>query len=291
MLWVVAGPTASGKTALAISLAKELKTEILSFDSRQFFREIPIGTAAPTHQEQQGVKHHFIGNKSISESYSAGDFARDARSFCHDWFNQHNHLVAAGGSGLYLNALLRGFDDMPEISDAVRKEINDAVQKKGLTWLQNEVKSIDPEHFDKTDNQNPRRLIRCLEVYRSSGKRLSDLQRSNTQDFFAPVRLFGLEWARETLYARIETRVDAMMDDGLENEVRSVAQYRNHQALQTVGYRELFNYIDGECSLDDAVDQIKTNTRRYAKRQLTWFRNRESLEWISPDIDPQMLIL
>ncbi len=290
MLWVIAGPTASGKTSFAIALAKALDTEIISFDSRQFFREIPIGTAAPTSEERSIVTHHFIGNKSITETYSAGGYANDARAFCERWFAQREHLVAVGGSGLYLSALLRGFDDLPSIPAAIREDINRKTEAKGLTWLQEEVQRVDPKYVKTVDVQNPRRLARALEVYRSSGKRLSELQSSNNRAFPVPVRTYGIDWPRDELYARIEQRVDAMMADGLEDEAQSVYAYRTHQALQTVGYRELFSFFNGNCQRKEAVDQIKTNTRRYAKRQLTWFRNRESLTWIAPNTKAESLI-
>lgn len=283
MLWVIAGPTASGKTSAAIALAKALNTEIISFDSRQFFREIPIGTAAPTKNELSLVSHHFIGNKSIRESFSAGEYAREARAFCRRWFDQHEHLVAVGGSGLYLSALVRGFDDIPDVEENIRKQVNEDIQNRGLDWLQTEVKSIDPDYYAKVDVHNPRRLGRALEVYRSNGKRLSDIQKNKSDDFPFPVRMFGIDWPRHELYGRIEQRVDMMVAEGLLEEVRAMLPYRNHQALQTVGYKEIFAYLDGNYTIDEAVAAIKTNTRRYAKRQLTWFRNKEELTWVPPN--------
>ncbi len=283
MLWVIAGPTASGKTSAAIALAKALNTEIISFDSRQFFREIPIGTAAPTKNELSQVSHHFIGNKSIRESFSAGEYAREARAFCRRWLDQHEHLVAVGGSGLYLSALVRGFDDIPDVEENIRKQVNEDIQNRGLDWLQAEVKSIDPDYYAKVDVHNPRRLGRALEVYRSNGKRLSDIQKNKSDDFPFPVRMFGIDWPRHELYGRIEQRVDMMVAEGLLEEVRAMLPYRNHQALQTVGYKEIFAYLDGNYTIDEAVAAIKTNTRRYAKRQLTWFRNKEELTWVPPN--------
>lgn len=283
MLWVIAGPTASGKTSVAIALAKALNTEIISFDSRQFFREIPIGTAAPTKEEQSQVRHHFIGNKSISETFSAGEYAEEARAFCREWFDRHKHLVAVGGSGLYLSALVHGFDDIPDVEEDVRKQVNEDIQNKGLEWLQTEVKRLDPVYYDKVDIHNPRRLGRALEVFRSTGRPLSDIQKNKTDSFPFPVKMFGIDWPRNELYHRIEQRVDMMVAEGLEEEARLVLPYRNHQALQTVGYREMFAYIDGTYTFDEAVAAIKTNTRRYAKRQLTWFRNKEKLTWMPPN--------
>lgn len=283
MLWVIAGPTASGKTSAAITLAKALNTKIISFDSRQFFREIPIGTAAPTNEEQSQVRHHFIGNKSISETFSAGEYAEEARAFCREWFDHHKHLVAVGGSGLYLSALVHGFDDIPDVEENVRKQVNEDIQNKGLEWLQTEVKRLDPVYYNKVDIHNPRRLGRALEVFRSTGQPLSDIQKNKTDSFPFPVKMFGIDWPRNELYHRIEQRVDMMVAEGLEEEARSVLPYRNHQALQTVGYREMFAYIDGTYTFDEAVAAIKINTRRYAKRQLTWFRNKEKLTWMPPN--------
>lgn len=282
MLWIIAGPTASGKTSVAIELAKTLNTEIISFDSRQFFREIPIGTAAPTKEEQSLVRHHFIGNKSIVETFSAGEYAREARAFCDDWFKQHKHLVAVGGSGLYLSALIHGFNDMPDVEENIRQAVNNDIRLHGLEWLQAEVKAIDPEYFSKVDINNPRRLGRALEIFRSTGNRISDIQSSQSDPLPFPIKMFGIDWPRNALYQRIEQRVELMIAEGLEEEARTMLPYRTHQALQTVGYKEMFAYFDGTYTFEEAVKAIKTNTRRYAKRQLTWFRNKESLTWMPP---------
>lgn len=287
---VIAGPTASGKTTLSIAVAKELSAEILSFDSRQFFREIPIGTAAPTLDEMDGVPHHFVGNKSISQNYSAGMFAEEARNWIREYFSKNDNLVVVGGSGMYLSALLYGFDDIPPISTEVRASVQNDLNENGMTWLQSEVQRFDPAWFATSDTQNQRRLSRVLEVVRETGKPLSFFQSKNQEVLTIPVVKYGIMWdPRELLYQRINQRVDAMMELGLLDEVKRASAYRTHQALQTVGYRELFEYLDGKCSLEDAVEKIKQNTRRYAKRQYTWFRNQEKdLQWLSPGVVPKI---
>lgn len=287
---VIAGPTASGKTALSIALAKELSAEILSFDSRQFFREIPIGTAAPTLDEMDGIPHHFVGNKSISQNYSAGMFAEEARIWMRDYFSKNDNLVVVGGSGMYLSALLYGFDDIPPISSEVRVSVQNDLNENGMAWLQSEVQRFDPDWFANSDTQNQRRLSRVLEVVRETGKPMSFFQSKNQEVLTIPVVKYGIMWdPRELLYQRINRRVDAMMELGLLDEVKRAFAYRTHQALQTVGYRELFEYLDGQCSLEAAVEKIKQNTRRYAKRQYTWFRNQEKdLQWLSPGVVPKI---
>lgn len=287
---VIAGPTASGKTALSIAVAKELSAEILSFDSRQFFREIPIGTAAPTFDEMDGIPHHFVGNKSISQNYSAGMFAEEARIWMQEYFTRNNTLVVVGGSGMYLSALLYGFDDIPPISTEVRVSVQNDFKDNGMIWLQSEVQRFDPDWFATSDTQNQRRLSRVLEVVRETGKPLSFFQRKNQEALTIPVVKYGIMWdPRELLYQRINQRVDTMMEMGLLDEVKRALAYRGHQALQTVGYRELFEYLDGHCSLEVAVEKIKQNTRRYAKRQYTWFRNQEKdLQWLAPGVVPKI---
>ncbi len=287
---VIAGPTASGKTTLSIAVAKELSAEILSFDSRQFFREIPIGTAAPTLDEMDGVPHHFVGNKSILQNYSAGMFAEEARNWIREYFSKNDNLVVVGGSGMYLSALLYGFDDIPPISTEVRASVQNDLNENGMTWLQSEVQRFDPAWFATSDTQNQRRLSRVLEVVRETGKPLSFFQSKNQEVLTIPVVKYGIMWdPRELLYQRINQRVDAMMELGLLDEVKRASAYRTHQALQTVGYRELFEYLDGKCSLEDAVEKTKQNTRRYAKRQYTWFRNQEKdLQWLSPGVVPKI---
>jgi tRNA dimethylallyltransferase len=282
---VVAGPTASGKTQLAIDFANAYDAEILSFDSRQFFKEIPIGTAAPSEAEKAAAPHHFIGNKSVKESFSAGMFADEARAFMNTYFLEKDVLVAVGGSGLYLSALLHGFDDIPDIPDRVRQEIQAEFASNGLAWLQDEVRKNDPQWWANNDTNNHRRLLRAFEVFRHTGSPLSSFQVSKKNENPFRVFTYGILWEpRQALYDRINARVDIMMEQGLLEEVRSVQQWRQHQALQTVGYREIFSYLDGDLNLDDAVEQIKQNTRRYAKRQYTWFRNQEkNMHWIEPE--------
>jgi tRNA dimethylallyltransferase len=283
VLIVVCGPTASGKTAAAIELAKKYKTEIISFDSRQFYKEMSIGTAKPSKEELAEAKHHFIDNISINEEWNAGTFEKAAIKKLNELFEKHKIVIAVGGSGLYLNALLFGFDDMPLKDENLRKQMQTEFEEKGIEFLQEKIKVLDPEFYEEGEIKNPQRVMRAIEVSTLSGKPYSE------QKSFSPVKrnfklvLIGLHHKREKLYDRINLRVDKMIDAGLLEEVKSLLPYRNHNALQTVGYKELFEHLDGKCSLEVAVDKIKQNTRNYAKRQTTWFKNQyENVIWSEP---------
>lgn len=275
---VLAGPTAIGKTAAAIRLAQRLNTEIISADSRQFFREMNIGTAKPSVEERRAVLHHFVDVRSIHEPYSAGDFERDALTFLNRYFCSRSTVIMTGGSGLYLNAVTRGFDDLP--SDlTIREALNLELREKGLSTLQNELHERDPEHFARIDLNNPQRLIRALEVCRITSGTFSALRQDATNERNFRVLWVGLTAPREVIYERINQRVDAMVAEGLVEEAQHLYPFRHLNALNTVGYKELFAHFDGACSLGHAIEHIKQNTRNFAKRQLTWFRKQNDITW------------
>ncbi|SFR45155.1 tRNA dimethylallyltransferase [Robiginitalea myxolifaciens] len=271
----VNGPTAVGKTTWAIELARHFHTEIVSFDSRQFYREIPIGTAAPTKEELKQAKHHFIGHKSVTESYSAGDYQTDAQQLLRSLFSQYDIVIMVGGSGMYLDAVTEGLDEFPEIRAGLREELEEGFRKSGLSFLQEELKRVDPVTYRRVDQQNPRRLLRALEVSLSSGKPYSSyLGKRKTPDFFTHLPI-QITIDRELLYERIDARAEQMVAEGLIEEARSVYHLRHLPALQTVGYQELFHHFDGKWDQDTAVAEIAKNSRRYAKRQLTWLRKKQ----------------
>ncbi len=281
-LIVIVGPTASGKTSQAIELAKKLNTEIISADSRQFFSELTIGTAKPTDAQLSEVQHHFINSISISQDYNAGMFEKDALELIEGLFKKHDVLIMSGGSGLYINAVLKGFDHLPEADKQVRNQLQKDFETKGIEYLQHQLLLNDPEYYTRVDLQNPQRIIRALEVCIVTGKPYSALLHQTTQSTKRnfSTKIFGLQLPREELYKRIENRVDKMIEEGLVAEVENVKKFRNHNALQTVGYKEIFDYLDGNISMNDAIDLIKKNTRNYAKRQMTWFKKTEGIEWV-----------
>lgn len=272
-LIVIGGPTASGKTALAIEKALQYKTEIISFDSRQFYKEMSIGTAKPTVEELAKVKHHFIDNISIEEEWNAGIYERKAMEKLNELFLENEYVVAVGGSGLYLNALLYGFDELPDRDENLRKELQELLEEKGIESLQERIKNLDSVYFEKGEIKNPHRLMRAIEVSTITGKPYSSLKKSGSIERNFNYKIYGIHHEREKLYERINLRVDQMMKDGLIEEVKSLLPYRNHNALQTVGYKEIFEYLDGKSTLGEAIEKVKQNTRRYAKRQITWFKN------------------
>jgi tRNA dimethylallyltransferase len=279
---VVNGPTASGKTRCAIEIAKAFGGEIISADSRQFYREISIGTAKPSAAEQAEVPHHFIDSLSIQEPYTAGDFERDGLKKIDEIYSRGNVPVVCGGSGLYIKALLHGLDSTP-VKENLRAEIEAIFKKDGITALQEEVKRLDPVYYAKMDSKNPMRLIRSLELIRTTGKPMSEiLTGTGKKRDFAPVKI-GIDLSREVLYERINQRVDEMMAAGLEAEARAVHEFKEVQALQTVGYKEMFEYFEGKTGLEDAIHMIKQNSRRYAKRQLTWLRKETDILWFHPE--------
>lgn len=268
---------------MAIKLAQEFNAEIISADSRQFFKEISIGTAKPTAEEQAAVKHHFINNRSIIEDYNASDFEQEVIPFLENYFKEKNQAVLCGGSGMYVEAISKGFDEgVPTSNEDIRKQLKNDLETHGIEHLQQQLKSIDPEFYKEVDLNNSKRLMRAIEVCLISGKKYSEIRKGKkVERFFKEIKI-GLTMEREVLYDRINTRVDLMMANGLLEEVKSVHQYKDKNALKTVGYRELFNYLEGKMTLVDAVDKIKVNSRRYAKRQLTWFRRDPLIKWFEP---------
>jgi tRNA dimethylallyltransferase len=278
-LLTIVGPTAIGKTRMAIALATHFGTEILSCDSRQFFKELRIGTAVPSAEELMAAPHHFIQHKSIFEAYSVGDFERDAIALLDKLFKKHDVVVMVGGSGLYAKAIIDGLDDFPEVDEVIRQELNEAYVQKGIEYLQELLKTLDEVQYNQMDVQNPQRLIRALEVCRVSGKPYSSfLQRKEKQRDFTSVQI-GLTADRTEVYERINKRVDMMLEEGLLIEAQNMMPYKHLNALQTVGYKELFSFFEGECSFEAAIEAIKMNTRRFAKRQFTWFQKDKRIKW------------
>lgn len=281
-LIVIVGPTAVGKTRLAIDIAKHFHTEIISADSRQIYKELTIGTAKPSDVELGEIRHHFINSHSIHEDYDAARFGEEALTLITKLFERSDYVVVCGGSGLYLKALLEGFDDIPEVADEVRDQLIEEFETKGLLWLQNKMRELDPSYFQQIDQKNPVRLMRALEVKIATGKSISDFQtRVKRTHPFSVVKI-GLELERAVLYTRIDERMDSMIDSGLMEEAKALYPFKNLNALQTVGYREIFDYLDGQYDWDEAVRLLKRNTRRYAKRQLTWFKRDEDIRWFNP---------
>lgn len=282
-LIVIAGPTASGKTAAAISLAQHYKTVILSADSRQFYREMSIGTAKPNWLELAAAKHYFIDSHSITDNFSVGDFEKQALTLLDEQFKIHNVIIAVGGSGLYIKALVDGFDDIPQANPDIRERLNREFTLKGIAPLQKKLKEVDPIYYDEVDLNNPQRIIRALEVYHASGKPFSSYRKAGINRRPFNILKIALDMPREILYHRINQRVDVMLEQGLVAEARSLIFHRHLNALNTVGYSELFDHFDNKISFGKAVEQIKQNTRHFAKRQLTWFRKDEDIHWLKPE--------
>ena len=284
-LITIVGPTAIGKTSWSIIIANHFNCEIISCDSRQFFKEMTIGTAVPSVAELSSAKHHFIQNKSIFESYTVGDYEKEAVAKLDELFLTNDYVILVGGSGLYVDAVLKGFDEFPEIETTLRSEVNSNYEKLGIGYLQQKLQELDPRYYAslKIDNpqtlQNPQRMMRFVEVCIGSGKPYSSFlnQKQNSRNF-TPI-LIGLEADRKIIYDRINQRVDIMIEDGLLNEAKHLYPNKELNALQTVGYRELFSYLDHEISLEFAIEEIKKNTRRFSKRQLTWFKRNEKTKW------------
>ncbi|UMB54557.1 tRNA (adenosine(37)-N6)-dimethylallyltransferase MiaA [Lutibacter sp. A64] len=278
-LITVVGATAIGKTALSIKLAQHFNTEIISSDSRQFYKEMNIGTAVPSPEELNAAKHHFIQNRSIFDNYSVGQFEKDALQKLDYLFLKNKYLIMVGGSGLYTNAVINGLDYFPEVAPEVRTQLNLQLQNKGILELQEQLKVLDPESFSTLEIENPHRLIRALEICIGTGKKYSEFKnKPKTPRNFTPIKI-GLFADRAIMYNRINQRVDIMMENGLLDEVKKLHTYKNLNALQTVGYKELFEYLDGKYSLEFAIEEIKKNTRRFAKRQVTWNKKDASINW------------
>lgn len=295
-LITIIGPTAIGKTALSIALAQHFNCDIISCDSRQFFKEMKIGTAVPSDEELTSATHHFIQNKSIFDNYSVGDFEKEAIEKLDELFVKNNIQIMVGGSGLYVDAVLKGFDDFPDINEEIRTKINADFEQFGIDYLQQKLKELDNDYFQKlsTENpqtlQNPQRMKRFVEVCLGTGKPYSSfIGQKKSQRNFTPI-IIGLEAEREMMYNRINQRVDIMMNDGLLKEAENLFPNKNLNALQTVGYRELFDFFEGKTSLEFAIEQIKMNTRRFAKRQITWFKRTENTVWFDYLTDRKEII-
>lgn len=275
----IVGPTAIGKTSLSLELAKAFNTEIISADSRQFFREMKIGTAVPSPEELAAAPHHFIQHITVEDPYSVGDFEKEALLKLEQLFQSHEKVVMVGGSGLYVDAVTKGLDEFPEIDPEIRLTLNKSFAEEGLPYLQQKLKELDPDYFSEVDTKNPHRLIRALEVSLGTGKPYSSFRKKKTSQRAFNSLLIGLTAEREVIYARINQRVDLMMEQGLLEEVKALLPRKHLNALNTVGYKELFGFLEGKYSLEEAVAEIKKNTRRFAKRQLTWFRKNPNIHW------------
>lgn len=280
-LLLILGPTGVGKTELSLRVAEHFGSPILSCDSRQVFRAIPIGTAAPTAEEQARVKHYFVATRELEEDYNAGQYERDAIALMEELFLTHDTLVMTGGSMLYADAVCYGLDDLPAVPETVRRQVQQAYENQGLAWLQSEVQRLDPDYWNEVDRQNPARLIHCVELCLTTGKPYSSLRTATTKNRPFRILKIGLERPREELYDRINRRVEQMIADGLVEEAKAVYPLRRLNSLQTVGYRELFAHFDGEYDLARAIELIQQNSRHYAKRQMTWFRRDKTIHWLN----------
>lgn len=280
VLLLIVGPTGVGKTELALRMAEHWHCPIISCDSRQMYREIPIGTAAPTAEEQRRVKHYFVGDRSVTEDYNAGQYERDALALMDQLFAAHDTLIMTGGSMLYADAVCKGLDDLPAVPDAIRAHVNEQHAKHGLAWLQQEVQRLDPDYWTIVDQNNPARLKHCVELCLATGSAYSSLRTQPHKERPFRIVKVGLDRPRAELYARINERVLQMMEEGLLQEAEKVYAQRHLNSLQTVGYRELFGYLSGEYDLDRAIELIQQNSRHYAKRQLTWFRRDSDIHWL-----------
>ncbi len=288
-LITIVGPTAIGKTALSITIAKHFNTEIISSDSRQFFKEMNIGTAVPSKKELSEAQHHFIQNISIQDNYSVGQFEKEAIDKLKKLFLEHNIVVMVGGSGLYVDAILKGLDNFPEVDKQIRKDLKFKLENEGIIPLQEQLKELDADIYQNIDIENHQRVIRALEVSIGTGKPYSSFLTDKTKlRNFIPIKI-GLTANREIIYDRINQRVDQMLNNGLLEEAKKLQQHKELNALQTVGYKELFEYFDGNCELDFAISEIKKNTRRFAKRQLTWYRKDNDIQWFDYKDDKQRI--
>ena len=288
-LVVIAGPTASGKTATAIKVAKALGTEIISADSRQFYKELPIGTAAPTPEEQSEVQHHMIHNLNVEDKYDVADYEQDVLDLLKKLFVNHDTVVLTGGSGLFIDAVCKGLDSIPDISGDVRNKVDELYKKGGLIALQNEVERLDPEYYNIVDKYNPRRLQRAVEVCYQTGLTYTSFRKNTVKQRDFKIIKVALLWERADLINRINKRVEIMVSEGLLDEAKSMYSKRHLNSLNTVGYKELFEYFDGKVSLNEAIENIKINTRQYAKRQMTWLRKNNDYKWFTVDEQEDML--
>ncbi len=289
-LIVIVGPTAIGKTNLSIQLAKHFDSEIVSSDSRQFYKEMRIGTAVPKKEELEQVKHHFIQHQSVKNAYSVGDFEKEALKKIDKLFSIKDHVILIGGSGLYIDAVTKGLDYFPEIDKRVREQLIEELEKNGIESLQQQLKKVDPSHYEKVDLHNTHRVIRALEVCIGSGKTYSSFLTKPKKNRSFNIIKIGLLADRQIIYDRIDKRVDLMIKEGLLSEVQDLYDYKGLNALNTVGYKEIFSYLEGKWDIDFAISEIKKNTRRFAKRQLTWFRKDEEIKWFDYQYDHKQIV-
>ena len=282
-LIVIVGPTGSGKTSLSIDIARHFGAPIISTDSRQVYRGMAIGTAQPSAEELAAAEHHFIADREIFDDFNCGRYEQEALARLKELFTKHNVVVAVGGSGLYIQALCEGLDALPEADDELRTELKHRLETEGIDSLVDQLRELDPRYVAEVDVYNPQRIVRALEVCLISGKPYYELRSGGVAQRDFNIVKIGTEMDREVLYDRINRRVDIMLEDGLLSEVERLLPHRHLNSLQTVGYREFFDYFDGKCSLEESVELLKRNSRRYAKRQMTWFRRDESIAWFAPD--------
>ncbi len=287
-LIIVTGPTGIGKTDLSIGIAQTLGTEIISCDSRQIYRELTIGAASPSAEQLSAIRHHFVGQLSVTDYYSAGQFEIDALKLINKLFLKFNKILMVGGSGMYIDAIVRGIDDLPTIAPDLREWLTSRFLSEGIAPLRDELSWLDPEYYASSDIDNPKRILKALEVIAATGKSYSSLRTGQPKQRPFQIEMIGLNMNRDELYRRIDARVDAMVAAGLVDEARSLYQYRHLNALNTVGYKELFDHFDGLCSLDEAITLIKRNSRRYAKRQLTWFNRYPQMRWFDRNNEQQI---
>jgi tRNA dimethylallyltransferase len=288
-LLVLAGPTAVGKTTTAIKLAQHYQCPILSFDSRQFYMGMKIGTAAPTEDELKAAEHFFIGHLNLEDYYNVSMFEQEALALLQNLFTKHDIVITTGGSGLYIQALCEGIDDLPDADKSLRAKLQSDLEKKGITWLQKEVQNIDPEYYSIVDTQNPKRLLRALEVFLATGKTYTSQRTAEKKERPFHIIKLALNLPRPELFSRINLRVENMIEKGLVDEAKSLLPKRELNSLNTVGYKEIFTFLDGDYTLEEAKEKIKTNTRRYAKRQITWFKKDLEYTWFEPQNIEEMV--
>lgn len=282
-LFVIVGPTGVGKTSLCLKVAEHLNTVIINADSRQVFKEIPVGTAAPTKDERKSIRHFFVGNLHINEYYNASKYEQDVLKLLNILFKYKDNVIMSGGSMMYVDAVCKGIDDIPSVDDNIRKTLQERFDKEGLSGISKELALLDPDYYAIVDKNNHKRIIHALEICLSTGKPYSSFRKNTTKERPFRIIKIGLNMDRQRLYERIDLRVEQMIHDGLIQEALNVYEYKNLNALNTVGYKEIFEYLDGLCTLDNAIFRIKSNTHKYCRKQLTWFRRDPNIHWFSPD--------
>lgn len=282
-LIVIVGPTGVGKTALCLEVAERLGTFIINADSRQIFRDIPIGTAAPTAEEQKRVKHFFVGKLHINDYYNASMFENDVIKLLDKLFGEKDNIIMSGGSMMYVDAVCNGIDDIPSVNENIRQQVKSLYEADGLDIIKEKLKKLDPEYFEIVDKNNPKRVIHALEICLSTGKTYTSFRTNTKKERNFRIIKIGLNRDRDELYSRIDKRVDLMIENGLMEEAKQMYPHKELNSLNTVGYKELFNYFDGNCTLDEAIFKIKSNTHKYCRKQLTWFKRDKDIHWFNPD--------